>query len=104
MVLQKMKAIAEAFLGVDVKNAVVTVPAYFNDSQRQATKDAGAISGLLKVTVGVLRAVDTDRAVVVSNRDHLAAAQDAERTGDAYAGLEEQAGRSLSLARNGDEA
>jgi L1 cell adhesion molecule like protein len=41
-----MKEIAEAFLGRTVKNAVVTVPAYFNDSQRQATKDAGAIAGL----------------------------------------------------------
>jgi molecular chaperone DnaK (HSP70) len=46
MVLMKMKEIAEAFLGREVKNAVITVPAYFNDSQRQATKDAGAISGL----------------------------------------------------------
>jgi heat shock protein 1/8 len=41
MVLVKMKEIAEAYLGTTVKNAVVTVPAYFNDSQRQATKDAG---------------------------------------------------------------
>ena len=46
MVLQKMKWIAEAYLGVSVKNAVVTVPAYFNDAQRQATKDAGTIAGL----------------------------------------------------------
>jgi len=46
MVLVKMKEIAEAYLGKEVKNAVVTVPAYFNDSQRQATKDAGSISGL----------------------------------------------------------
>jgi len=46
MVLLKMKEIAEAYLGVPVKDAVITVPAYFNDSQRQATKDAGAISGL----------------------------------------------------------
>lgn len=46
MVLQKMKAIAEQFLGIDIKNAVVTVPAYFNDAQRQATKDAGLISGM----------------------------------------------------------
>ncbi|VAH19924.1 unnamed protein product [Triticum turgidum subsp. durum] len=46
MVLIKMREIAEAFLGNSVKNAVVTVPAYFNDSQRQATKDAGAIAGL----------------------------------------------------------
>ena len=46
MVLLKMKEIAEAYLSKPVKNAVVTVPAYFNDSQRQATKDAGTISGL----------------------------------------------------------
>jgi L1 cell adhesion molecule like protein len=46
MVLGKMKTIAEDFLGEPVKNAVVTVPAYFNDSQRQATKDAGTIAGL----------------------------------------------------------
>ncbi|KEG01796.1 heat shock protein 70, putative [Plasmodium vinckei vinckei] len=46
MVLEKMKEIAQSFLGKPVKNAVVTVPAYFNDAQRQATKDAGAIAGL----------------------------------------------------------
>ncbi|XP_073126972.1 heat shock cognate 70 kDa protein-like isoform X1 [Henckelia pumila] len=46
MVLTKMKETAEAFLGLTVKNVVITVPAYFNDSQRQATKDAGTISGL----------------------------------------------------------
>jgi len=46
MVLKKMKATAEAVLDEEVKNAVVTVPAYFNDAQRQATKDAGAISGM----------------------------------------------------------
>ena len=46
MVLAKMKSTAEAFLGEDVKGAVVTVPAYFNDAQRQATKDAGTIAGL----------------------------------------------------------
>jgi molecular chaperone DnaK len=46
MVLQKLKAAAEAYLGVNVKGAVITVPAYFNDAQRQATKDAGAIAGL----------------------------------------------------------
>ncbi|CAM9407189.1 unnamed protein product [Chrysoparadoxa australica] len=46
MVLQKMKETAEAFLGCEVKHAVVTVPAYFNDAQRQATKDAGTIAGL----------------------------------------------------------
>merc|ERR1719333_810407 len=46
MVLAKMKDTAEAYLGTDVSNAVITVPAYFNDAQRQATKDAGAIAGL----------------------------------------------------------
>ena len=46
MVLRRMKEIAETYLGEPVKHAVVTVPAYFNDAQRQATKDAGAIAGL----------------------------------------------------------
>ncbi len=45
-ILQKMKETAESYLGEDVKQAVITVPAYFNDSQRQATKDAGKIAGL----------------------------------------------------------
>ena len=47
MVLIKMKEISEAFIGKEVKEAVITVPAYFNDSQRQATKDAGVIAGLI---------------------------------------------------------
>lgn len=46
MVLSKMKEIAESYLGGTVSEAVITVPAYFNDSQRQATKDAGTIAGL----------------------------------------------------------
>lgn len=46
MVLGKMKEIAEDYLGKKIDNAVVTVPAYFNDAQRQATKDAGTIAGL----------------------------------------------------------
>lgn len=46
MVLTKMKDVAEGYLGDKVTDAVVTVPAYFNDSQRQATKDAGTIAGL----------------------------------------------------------
>ncbi|MFH1284296.1 MAG: molecular chaperone DnaK [Candidatus Peregrinibacteria bacterium] len=46
MILQKLKADAESYLGYEVKEAVITVPAYFNDSQRQATKDAGKIAGL----------------------------------------------------------
>jgi len=51
MILVKMKETAEAFLGKTVKHAVVTVPAYFNDAQRQATKDAGTISGLNVVRI-----------------------------------------------------
>ena len=46
MILQKLKADAEAYLGEKVTEAVITVPAYFTDSQRQATKDAGQIAGL----------------------------------------------------------
>src|SRR5574340_190464 len=46
MILSKLKADAEAYLGEPVTQAVITVPAYFNDSQRQATKDAGKIAGL----------------------------------------------------------
>ncbi|XP_071906132.1 luminal-binding protein 4-like [Coffea arabica] len=51
MVLQRMKQTAESYLGKEVKNAVVTVPAYFNDAQRQATKDAGTIAGLNVVRI-----------------------------------------------------
>jgi heat shock protein 1/8 len=51
MVLSKMKETAENYLGHEVKNAVITVPAYFNDSQRQATRDAGAIAGLNVVRI-----------------------------------------------------
>ena len=46
MILSKMKEIAETYLGCDIKKAVITVPAYFNDAQRQSTKDAGTIAGL----------------------------------------------------------
>merc|ERR1719355_528990 len=46
MVVTKMKETAENYLGQEVKHAVITVPAYFNDAQRQATKDAGKIAGL----------------------------------------------------------
>jgi len=60
-VLQKMKATAEAFLGHTVKDAVITVPAYFNDSQRQATKDAGAIAGL-----NVLRIINEPTAAALA--------------------------------------
>lgn len=51
MILVKMKEIAENFLGRELKNAVVTVPAYFNDGQRSATKDAGTIAGLNVVRI-----------------------------------------------------
>ena len=61
MVLMKMREIAEAYLGKEVKNAVVTVPAYFNDSQRQATKDAGAIAGL-----NVLRIINEPTAAAIA--------------------------------------
>ncbi|KAJ5485131.1 Heat shock 70 kDa protein [Penicillium diatomitis] len=60
-VLNKMKETAEAYLGKSVKNAVVTVPAYFNDSQRQATKDAGQIAGL-----NVLRVVNEPTAAALA--------------------------------------
>lgn len=60
-VLQKMKATAEAFLGTPVKDAVITVPAYFNDSQRQATKDAGTIAGL-----NVLRIINEPTAAAIA--------------------------------------
>ncbi|KAJ0257126.1 Heat shock 70 kDa protein 5 [Hirschfeldia incana] len=61
MVLVKMKEVAESFLGQTVQNAVVTVPAYFNDSQRQATKDAGSISGL-----NVLRIINEPTAAAIA--------------------------------------
>merc|ERR1712173_227567 len=61
MVLTKMKESAEAYLGDDVKNVVITVPAYFNDSQRQATKDAGAIAGL-----NVLRIINEPTAAAIA--------------------------------------
>lgn len=60
-VLQKMKATAEAYLGEKVTDAVITVPAYFNDSQRQATKDAGAIAGL-----NVLRIINEPTAAALA--------------------------------------
>jgi len=61
MVLVKMREIAESYLGKEVKKAVVTVPAYFNDSQRQATKDAGAIAGL-----EVLRIINEPTAAAIA--------------------------------------
>ena len=61
MVLTKMKETAETYLGETVKNAVITVPAYFNDSQRQATKDAGSIAGL-----NVLRIINEPTAAAIA--------------------------------------
>ena len=61
MVLTKMKEIAEGYLNKPVKSAVVTVPAYFNDAQRQATKDAGAIAGL-----NVLRIINEPTAAAIA--------------------------------------
>uniref|UniRef100_A0A1A9X5U4 Heat shock 70 kDa protein cognate 4 n=1 Tax=Glossina brevipalpis TaxID=37001 RepID=A0A1A9X5U4_9MUSC len=61
MVLSKMKETAEAYLGKAVTNAVITVPAYFNDSQRQATKDAGTIAGL-----NVLRIINEPTAAAIA--------------------------------------
>jgi L1 cell adhesion molecule like protein len=56
-----MKETAETYLGETVKNAVITVPAYFNDSQRQATKDAGSIAGL-----NVLRIINEPTAAAIA--------------------------------------
>uniref|UniRef100_A0A6U2XUS9 Uncharacterized protein n=1 Tax=Lotharella globosa TaxID=91324 RepID=A0A6U2XUS9_9EUKA len=61
MVLQKMKEVAENFLGKEIENAVVTVPAYFNDAQRQATKDAGTISGM-----NVMRIINEPTAAAIA--------------------------------------
>ncbi|XP_050250450.1 heat shock cognate 70 kDa protein-like isoform X1 [Quercus robur] len=61
MVLKKMRETAEAYLGTTVKNAVVTVPAYFNDSQRKATKDAGGIAGM-----NVLRIINEPTAAAIA--------------------------------------
>jgi Molecular chaperone len=61
MVLEKMRATAESYLGETVTNAVITVPAYFNDSQRQATKDAGKIAGL-----NVLRIINEPTAAAIA--------------------------------------
>lgn len=61
MILVKMREIAESFLGEKVTDAVITVPAYFNDSQRQATKDAGVIAGL-----NVLRIINEPTAAAIA--------------------------------------
>ena len=61
MVLIKMRETAEAFVGESIKNAVITVPAYFSDNQRQATKDAGSIAGL-----NVLRIINEPTAAAIA--------------------------------------
>jgi len=61
MILTKMREIGESFTGKEVKDAVITVPAYFNDSQRQATKDAGAIAG-----INVLRVINEPTAAAIA--------------------------------------
>ena len=61
MVLIKMKEVAESYLNEEIKDAVITVPAYFNDSQRQATKDAGVIAGL-----NVLRIINEPTAAAIA--------------------------------------
>ncbi|MDD2486257.1 MAG: molecular chaperone DnaK, partial [bacterium] len=76
MVLQKLKADAESYLGEKVDKAVITVPAYFNDSQRQATKDAGTIAGL-----EVLRIINEPTAASLAygldkGKDHIVAIYD----------------------------
>merc|ERR1719230_1387479 len=71
MVLTKMKETAENYLGQEVKHAVITVPAYFNDAQRQATKDAGTIAGL-----NVLRIINEPTAAAVAyGRDKKASGE-----------------------------
>ena len=76
MVLTKMKETAEAYLGKTVKDAVVTVPAYFNDSQRQATKDAGVIAGL-----NVMRIINEPTAAAIAyGLDKKGAASGKERS------------------------
>ena len=61
MILNKMKSVAENYLGKSVDSAVITVPAYFNDSQRQATKDAGTIAGM-----NVLRIINEPTAAAIA--------------------------------------
>ncbi|GMI62432.1 hypothetical protein ScalyP_jg3529 [Parmales sp. scaly parma] len=81
MVLRKMKETAEAFLGQEVKHAVVTVPAYFNDAQRQATKDAGKIAGLnvervINEPTAAAIAYGLDKAKLGSNSNSNSAAEE----------------------------
>ena len=78
-VLKKMKSTAERYLGMPVEKAVITVPAYFNDSQRQATKDAGKIAGLDVVRIineptAAALAYGMDRATTRRSRSTISAA------------------------------
>jgi L1 cell adhesion molecule like protein len=65
MVLSKLKDVAETYLGHETKNAVITVPAYFNNSQRQATKDAGKIAGF-----NVMRIINEPTAAAIAYGFH----------------------------------
>lgn len=77
MILQKMKKTAEDYLGQPVTEAVITVPAYFNDSQRQATKDAGEIAGLhVKRIINEPTAAALAYGLDKTNRDHIVAIYD----------------------------
>ena len=74
MILEKMKNIASTYLGKEVLNAVITVPAYFNDAQRQATKDAGTIAGL-----NVLRIINEPTAAAMAYGLEKVSSQDGEK-------------------------
>ena len=77
MILQKMKKTAEEYLGTEVTEAVITVPAYFNDSQRQATKDAGEIAGLtVKRIINEPTAAALAYGLDKKTRDHIVAVYD----------------------------
>jgi len=80
MILQKLKSDAEAYLGEEVKQAVITVPAYFNDAQRTATKQAGEIAGL-----EVLRIINLD-VEITGNKDERDAYQVLATSGDTHLG------------------
>ncbi len=101
-VLTKMKETAEAYLSTPVKNAVITVPAYFNDSQRQATKDAGQIAGL-----NVLRVINEPTAAALAfgldnKKDLLVAVYDLGGGTFDISILEMQAGVFEVRSTNGD--
>ena len=87
MVLTKMKQTAEAYLGSEVKDAVITVPAYFNDSQRQATKDAGVIAGL-----NVLRIINEPTAAA------LAYGLDKKKSGEQHVVIFDYGGGTLDVS------